>query len=142
LFDAAKSNGVALSMRLPRASGLLSGKFTKGTKFAETDHRSYNREGQAFNVGETFAGLPFAKGIELSEALKALVPERMTMAQMALRWILDFDAVSVIIPGASSPRQASANVTASELPPLGDQLHAKLREFYETQVAEHIRGPY
>lgn len=142
LFDMAKSKGVALIVRLPLASGLLSGKFTKGTKFAETDHRSYNREGQAFNVGETFAGLPFEKGVELSEALKALVPEGMTIAQMALRWILDFDAISVIIPGASNPWQARANVTASELPPLGEDLHAKLREFYETQVAAHIRGPY
>ncbi len=141
-FDMAKSNRVALIVRLPLASGLLSGKFTKGTKFAETDHRSYNREGQAFNVGETFAGLPFEKGVELSEALKALVPEGMTMAQMALRWILDFDAVSVIIPGASNPRQARANVTASELPPLGEDLHAQLREFYETEVAAYIRGSY
>jgi aryl-alcohol dehydrogenase-like predicted oxidoreductase len=141
-FDLAKSKGVALIVRLPLASGLLSGKFTKGTKFAETDHRSYNREGQAFNVGETFAGLPFEKGVELSEALKPLVPEGMTMAQMALRWILDFDTVSVIIPGASSPAQAGANVIASELPPLGKDLHAQLRAFYETQVAANIRGPY
>ena len=141
-FDMAKSKGVALIVRLPLASGLLSGKFTKGTKFAVTDHRSYNREGEAFNVGETFAGLPFEKGVELSEALKALVPEGMNMAQMALRWILDFDAVSVIIPGASKPQQARANVTASELPPLGEDLHATLREFYETQVAANIRGRY
>lgn len=141
-FDVAKSKGVALIVRLPLASGLLSGKFTKGTKFAETDHRSYNREGQAFNVGETFAGLPFEKGVELSDALKALAPQGMTMAQMALRWILDFDAVTVIIPGASSPQQARANVTASDLPPLGEVLHAQLREFYETKVAAHIRGPY
>ena len=141
-FDVAKSKGIALIVRLPLASGLLSGKFTKGTRFAETDHRSYNREGQAFNVGETFAGLPFEKGVDLSEALKTLVPEGMTMAQLALRWILDFDAVSVIIPGASNPRQALANVTASEMPPLGEELHARLREFYETQVAAHIRGPY
>jgi aryl-alcohol dehydrogenase-like predicted oxidoreductase len=139
-FDIAKSKGVALIVRLPLASGLLSGKFTKGTKFPETDHRSYNRDGQAFNIGETFAGLPFEKGVELSEVLKALVPEGMTMAQMALRWILDFDAVTVIIPGASSPAQARANVTASELSPLGEGLHAQLKAFYETQVAAHIRG--
>lgn len=141
-FDKAMSKGVALIVRLPLASGLLSGKFTKETKFAETDHRSYNREGQAFNVGETFAGLPFEKGVELSNALKAFAPDTMNMAQMALRWILDFDAVTVIIPGASSPQQARANVTASELAPLGKELHAKLRAFYETQVAAHIRGPY
>lgn len=141
-FDTAKSKGVALIVRLPLASGLLSGKFTKGTRFPETDHRSYNRDGQAFNVGETFAGLPFEKGVELSEALKALVPEGMSLADMALRWILDFDAVTVIIPGASKPQQARANVTASELAPLRKDLHALLREFYETQVAANIRGPY
>ena len=141
-FDIARQKGVALIVRLPLASGLLSGKFTKSTKFAEADHRSYNRDGQAFNVGETFAGLPFEKGVELSDALRTLVPEGMTMAQMALRWILDFDAVSVIIPGASSPAQARANATASALPPLGEDLHAQLREFYETQVAAHIRGSY
>jgi aryl-alcohol dehydrogenase-like predicted oxidoreductase len=141
-FDKAKSKGVALIVRLPLASGLLSGKFTRDTKFSETDHRSYNREGQAFNVGETFAGLPFEKGVELSEVLSAMKPEGLTMAQMALRWILDFDAVTVVIPGASNPQQARANVTASELPPLGEELHARLKEFYETQVANHIRGPY
>lgn len=142
LFETATQKGVALIVRLPLASGLLSGKFTKGTKFAATDHRSYNREGQAFNVGETFAGLTLEKGVELSEALKAMAPVGMTMAQMALRWILDFDAVSVIIPGASNPQQARDNVTASNLPPLGEALHAQLKEFYETQVAAHIRGPY
>ncbi len=141
-FDKAKSKEVALIVRLPLASGLLSGKFTKGTKFPETDHRSYNREGQAFNVGETFAGLPFEKGVVLSAALKEFVPEGMNMAQMALRWILDFDAVTAIIPGASKPEQARLNVTASDLPPIGEDLHATLREFYETQVAESIRGPY
>jgi len=141
-FAQAKAKGVALVVRLPLASGLLSGKFTKATKFPETDHRSYNRDGQAFNVGETFAGLPFEKGVELSEALRALVPKGMTMAQLALRWILDFDAVTVIIPGASSPRQAEANATASKLAPLSESLHTQLREFYETQVAVNIRGPY
>jgi aryl-alcohol dehydrogenase-like predicted oxidoreductase len=141
-FAQAESQGVSLIVRLPLASGLLSGKFTKATKFAETDHRNYNRDGQAFNVGETFAGLPFEKGIELSQTLQASVPEGMTMAQLALRWILDFEAVTVIIPGASSPRQAQANATASELAPLGEHLHAQLREFYETQVAANIRGKY
>ena len=142
LFEMARKKGVAIIVRLPLASGLLSGKFTKGTKFAETDHRSYNREGQAFNVGETFAGLPFEKGVELAEAMKAFVPEGMSMAQMALRWILDFDEVSVIIPGASNPQQARANVIASDLTPLGGELHAQLREFYDSHVAAHIRGPY
>ncbi len=142
LFEAAQAKNVALIVRLPLASGLLSGKFTKETHFEKADHRNFNRDGQAFNVGETFAGLPFEKGVELADAIKPLVPEGMTMAQMALRWILDFPAVSTIIPGASNVRQVQSNVSASDLPPLSAELHAKLREFYETQVEEHIRGPY
>ncbi|HEY7784655.1 MAG TPA: aldo/keto reductase [Pyrinomonadaceae bacterium] len=141
-FDLAKSKGVALIVRLPLASGLLSGKFTKETTFSETDHRHYNRDGTAFNVGETFAGLPFEKGVELSEGLRDLVPEGMTMAQMALRWILDFDAVTAIIPGASNPQQARANSTVSDLPRLSTGLHKQLKDFYDTEVAAHIRGQY
>ncbi len=98
LFERAKRQGVALVVRLPLASGLLSGKFTRDTKFAAGDHRNYNRDGAQFNVGETFAGLPFEKGVELADELKSLVPPGMTLAQMALRWCLDFDAVSVLIP--------------------------------------------
>ena len=141
-FDEAKAKGVALVVRLPLASGLLSGKFTKETRFEPTDHRNYNREGQAFNVGETFAGLPFEKAVELTDALKQILPQDRPLAQTALRWILDFDAVSVVIPGARNAAQARANLAASELPPLGAELHARLREFYETHVADHIRGPY
>ncbi|HEX6730298.1 MAG TPA: aldo/keto reductase, partial [Pyrinomonadaceae bacterium] len=142
LFDLAKKKGVALIVRLPLASGLLSGRFTKETKFTETDHRTYNRDGQAFNVGETFAGLPFEKGVELTRSLNEMVPQGMTMAEMSLRWILDFEAVTVIIPGASNPQQARDNVKASNLPPLSDDLHQRLSNFYETQVAAHIRGKY
>ncbi len=142
LFADAKQKGVAIIVRLPLASGLLSGKYTKDTKFAATDHRSYNREGQKFNIGETFAGLPFEKGVELADDLKPLVPGGMTLAQMALRWTIDFDAVSVAIPGARDAAQARANIKAAELDPLGDELHARLRKIYETQVATHIRGPY
>ena len=115
---------------------------TKNTVFASSDHRNFNRDGQHFNVGETFAGLPYDKGVELAEELKALVPPGMTLAEMALRWCLDFEAVSTIIPGAKSPQQAQANARASSLPPLGPALHAKLSEFYEREVAAHIRGPY
>jgi aryl-alcohol dehydrogenase-like predicted oxidoreductase len=118
LFEKARASGVALIVRLPLASGLLSGKMGKGTTFAPSDHRSYNRDGQAFNVGETFAGLPFERGVELSEALRPLVPEGTTMADMALRWCLDFDAVTTVIPGAKSPEQARANTRATDLPPL------------------------
>ncbi len=142
LFDAAKAKGVALIVRLPLASGLLSGKFTAASRFPEGDHRNFNRDGQRFNVGETFAGLPFEKGVSLADSLKPMVPEGMSASQMALRWVLDYDAVTVVIPGASTPAQAEGNAAASELPPLGDRLHESLGEFYEQQVASHIRGPY
>jgi aryl-alcohol dehydrogenase-like predicted oxidoreductase len=142
LFAAAKAKGVALIIRLPLASGLLSGRMTKQTTFAAADHRTYNRDGQAFNVGETFAGLPFETGVEIADALKPYVPAGQSMARFALRWILDHDAVSVIIPGAKSPEQARENVAASDLPPLPRELHAKLREFYRARVHDHIRGPY
>ena len=142
LFEKANEKGVALIVRLPLASGLLAGKFAKDTKFAGNDHRNFNRDGQLFNIGETFAGLPFHKGVELADGLRALVPEGMTMAQMALRWILDHDAVSVVIPGASRAEQAASNAAVSDMPPLSPDLHAGLRELYASEVAQHIRGPY
>jgi aryl-alcohol dehydrogenase-like predicted oxidoreductase len=142
LFDEAKRRQVGLLVRLPLASGLLGGKMTKATTFPEDDHRNFNRDGAAFNVGETFAGLPFAKGVELADALKPLVPAGLTLPEMALRWCLDFDAVSAIIPGAKNPEQARANARASALPPLSKELHAKLAAFHDREVAPHIRGPY
>lgn len=142
LFAKAKQKGVAIIVRLPLASGLLSGKLTKQSQFPKNDHRNYNRDGQFFNVGETFAGLPYEKAVELADALKSLVPAGLTMAQMAQRWILDFDAVSVVIPGASRPDQARANADVSKLPPLDGKLHEALQKFYEREVAAHIRGPY
>jgi len=142
LFAEAKRRKVALLVRLPLASGLLGGKMTKHTAFAANDHRNFNRDGQMFNVGETFAGLPFEKGVELADALKPLVPSGSSLPEMALRWCLDFDAVSVVIPGAKNPEQARANARASALPPLGRELHARLAEFYTHEVESHIRGPY
>ncbi len=142
LFGKAKEKEVSIIARVPLASGLLSGKMTKSTTFDKSDHRNFNRDGAAFNVGETFAGIPFEKGVELAEELKALKPEGMTLAQMALRWILDFDAVSVVIPGASRPSQVLDNAAISDLPPLSDALHQKLEKFYQDKVAQHIRGPY
>ena len=142
LFAEAKKRNVALLVRLPLASGLLGGKMTKETVFPKNDHRNFNRDGQQFNVGETFAGLPFEKGVEVADALKPMVPAGQTLGDMALRWCLDFDAVSVLIPGAKNPEQARANARASSLPPLGTALHAKLAEFYTREVAPHIRGAY
>ena len=142
LFDRARASGVARIVRLPLASGLLGGKMTPATTFPAEDHRNFNRDGAAFNVGETFAGLPFAQGVELADALKPAVPTGLTMAEWALRWCLDFEAVSVIIPGAKSPEQARANVRAGTLAPLGATQHVQLAAFYERRVAAHIRGPY
>jgi Predicted oxidoreductases (related to aryl-alcohol dehydrogenases) len=142
LFDRAKAQGVALIVRLPLASGVLSGKMTKETRFGERDHRNYNRDGAAFNVGETFAGIPFEVAVELADGLAAYVPEGLTLAQASLRWCLDFDAVTTIIPGAKRPDQARANAAVSDLSPLPPGVHADLRAFYETRVADHIRGPY
>jgi aryl-alcohol dehydrogenase-like predicted oxidoreductase len=142
LFARAQTQRAAIIVRLPLASGLLAGKLTKSTHFAANDHRNYNRDGQAFNVGETFAGLPYDKGVELAGALGPLVPQGMTMAQMAQRWILDYDAVTTVITGASRAEQATANASVSDLPPLDAQLHERLTSFYEAAVAAHIRGPY
>jgi len=142
LFAKAKARRLALLVRLPLASGLLAGKFTQATRFPAGDHRNYNRDGQSFNVGETFAGLPFERGVELADALKSYVPAGLTMAELALRWCLDFDAVSAIIPGASKPDQARANARASDLAPLSPDLHARLAAFYQREVAAQIRGPY
>ena len=142
LLPKAKDKGVGIIVRLPLASGLLSGKFTKETKFATTDHRNYNRDGQHFNVGETFAGLPFETGVDLVDRIKDLLPENMSMAQMALRWILDHEAVSAVIPGASSPEQARENAAISDIVPLAEELHHALSDLYMNRIHDHIRGPY
>ena len=142
LLPQAKSRGVGIIVRLPLASGLLSGKFTKNTTFAKTDHRNYNRDGRFFNVGETFAGLPFETGVELADRIKEVLPDGMTMVQLALRWILDHDAVSVIIPGASSPEQARGNAAVSAIPPLPAALHQVLFDMYLKSIHARIRGPY
>lgn len=142
LLPQAKAKGVGIIVRLPVASGLLTGKFKPDTVFHEADHRNYNADGQHFNVGETFAGLPFIKGVELAEELKILLPEGYSLADMAQRWLLDHDAVSTIIPGASAPDQIARNAHVSNLASLSAQLHQHLRDFYHNKVASHIRGAY
>jgi aryl-alcohol dehydrogenase-like predicted oxidoreductase len=142
LFERARRERVAVIVRLPVASGLLAGRFTKDTKFVETDHRHFNRDGQAFNVGETFAGLAFETGVELADALKRHVPAGWTMAQWAMRWCLDFEAVTTVIPGATRPQQARENAAACDLPPLDAATHRQLADFYTHRVAPHIRGVY
>jgi aryl-alcohol dehydrogenase-like predicted oxidoreductase len=142
LFPLAKEKNVGIIVRLPVASGLLTGKFSRNTTFVDTDHRNFNRDGQFFNVGETFAGLPFEKGVELADNLKQMMPSGLSMSQMALRWILDFEAVTTVIPGASSPQQAKENASVSNLDPLPGELHHNLKSFYQDKVREYIRGPY
>ncbi|NLW32414.1 MAG: aldo/keto reductase [Fibrobacter sp.] len=140
LFEKAAQKGVALIIRVPLASGLLSGKFTRETGFEPGDHRSYNRNGEAFNAGETFSGLDFEYGIELTNQLKEYVPTDITMAQFALRWILDHPEISVVIPGASKTSQVESNASASDLKPLGNNLHTILKSFYNEKVDQYIRG--
>ena len=116
LFPAVKAKGVGILARVPLASGILTGKFSKETRFADDDHRNYNRDGQVFNVGETFAGLPFEKGVELADQLRWIADGRGSMARAALRWILSFDAVSCAIPGFKNVAQVEENVAALEAP--------------------------
>jgi len=142
LFDAAKEKGTAIIARVPLASGLLSGKLSLDTQFPDNDHRKFNKDGELFNVGETFAGLPFEKGVAVSDKIRELVPEGMSMAQMSLRWILDHDAVSVVIPGASRSEQVVSNCEVSDIEPLSAGLHKQLEDLYNAEVHDFIRGPY
>lgn len=134
-FSRCREKRVAVIARVPLASGLLTGKMTKDTTFPPDDHRNFNRYGQAFDRGETFAGVDFEKGLQAVEELRALVPEGFTMAQFALKWILMFPEVSTVIPGAKNPRQAEENAKASDLPPLQEEVMERTREIYE----KHIR---
>lgn len=140
LFPAAQAAGVALIVRLPLASGLLAGKFRFDSQFAVTDHRHFNREGQSFNVGETFAGVPWELGLQVVEQWRPLVPTGATMAQWALRWCLDHPAVTVVIPGAKHAEQARQNAASSDLTPLSAETHRRLREQFQAEVQPHVRG--
>mgnify|MGYP005842744999 CR=1 FL=1 len=144
LFPQAKAKGAGILARVPLASGLLAGKFHKGYQFAPSDHRSYNRDGDKFNVGETFAGVPFEKGVELAEKIRVILEPAgpAPMAQKALRWVLDHDAVSTVIPGATKISQAESNAAASNLHPLSGDIHRRLRELYRKEIAAAIRGKY
>ncbi|NNC81628.1 MAG: aldo/keto reductase [Acidimicrobiales bacterium] len=140
LFPAAVEADVGIIVRLPLASGVLSGKMTASHKFAETDHRNYNQDGAAFSVGETFSGVPFETAVELAAELASLVPEGLTMAQMALRWVLDHPAVSSVIAGASRPSQVIENAAVSDMPSLSAELHETLSAMYFDRVKATIRG--
>lgn len=141
LFEAARAAGVGIIARLPLASGLLGGHIGRTTTFEATDHRNFNADGQAFSVGETFAGLGQARGVEVSEAVRSHCPPGWTLAEFALRWILDHDAVTVVIPGARKVDQVIGNVRASERPPLPAATHEAVRALYLQQVDPFVRGP-
>ncbi len=137
-FPLAKQRNVAILARVPLASGLLSGRMTRETYFPADDHRNYNRHGEAFDVGETFAGVNFETGLAAVDRLRPLVPARASMAQFALRWILMFDAVSVVIPGAKNPAQAQSNAAASSLPPLSEEAMAETKRIYDEMIRDQV----
>lgn len=134
----ARDRGVAVIVRVPLASGLLTGKMTRETTFAANDHRLFNRNGEAFDKGETFAGVPYDVALEAVDEIRSLVPQNATMAQFALRWILMNDGVTTVIPGAKNAAQAKANAEASELPPLTDSAMEVLRELYLQKIAPFV----
>jgi aryl-alcohol dehydrogenase-like predicted oxidoreductase len=140
LLPKAAERDVGIIVRLPLASGLLTGKYDKATRFDASDHRNYNADGKAFSVGETFSGLPFDRGVELVAELRGLAPEAMPMSQFALRWILDHPQVSTVIAGVSKPEQLADNVAATEQKSLFPALMGRLGEWYEKDVKPAIRG--
>jgi aryl-alcohol dehydrogenase-like predicted oxidoreductase len=141
-FPEAKAKQIGILARVPLASGLLTGKLSKQSTFAADDHRHFNREGQAFDKGETFSGVPFDVGLAAVEALRPLVPEGATMTQLALRWILMFGAVTCAIPGAKTPVQAGDNAAAADLPALDAEVMDAIRRVYDEQVREHVHGSW
>ncbi|GII78015.1 oxidoreductase [Sphaerisporangium rufum] len=134
VLPAAARAGVGIIARVPLASGLLSGRYDSGTRFAADDHRAFNRHGESFDVGETFSGVDYETGLAAVERLRPLVPQGMTTAQFALRWIIDHPAVSVVIPGARDAGQARANAAVAGLPPLGEAAHQAVAGVYDELV--------
>jgi aryl-alcohol dehydrogenase-like predicted oxidoreductase len=133
-FAEAQKRKVGILARVPLVSGLLSGKITSESKFAKDDHRNFNRHGQAFDRGETFSGVDFETGLRAVEELKSLAPKNIPLAQMALRWILEFPAVTCAIPGAKRPAQVAENLAASDLPPLSASTMKKIHAIYEKEI--------
>lgn len=144
LLPEAQKKGVAILARVPLASGLLSGSFRSGQTFAMTDHRHFNANGEKFNVGETFAGVPMEKGIALVENIKAILQpgEEVSLATLALRWVLDHAAVTTVIPGATKKKQVAGNCAASDIPKLSDETHQRLQDLYQAEIQALIRGRY
>lgn len=141
VFARAKEKGVAIIVRVPLASGLLTGRFTEDTQFSSTDHRHYNANGESFNTGETFSGIEFVEGVKLSREIESLLPDG-PMAPWALRWILDHPEVTTVIPGASKVSQVHSNLSASRLQPLPAEIHTRLKGLYDQNIKPKIRGHY
>ncbi|MCV3764419.1 aldo/keto reductase [Rhizobium sp. TRM95796] len=137
-FREAKAKNIATIIRVPLSSGMLTGKMSAASQFASDDHRAFNRNGEAFDMGETFSGVPYEVGLAAVERLRPLVPGGATMAQFALRWILMNDAVTVVIPGAKNEAQAEDNAQASALPALSDEVMAEVKAIYDEMIAPHV----
>ena len=137
-FSLAKQKNVGVIVRVPLASGLLTGKFDRSTKFGPEDHRNYNRDGASFDKGETFSGVDFETGLAAVDELKRLFPDSASLPAIALRWVLMFDQVGCVIPGASKLQHVESNVKASELPPLTDEQMAGVRAVYEKYIREQV----
>lgn len=139
LFEKAKENDVAIIARVPLASGLLTGKFNKNTTFGPNDHRTFNRDGAAFDKGETFSGVDYDLGLEAVEELKKVFGTE-NLAPYAIKWVLMFDAVSVVIPGASREEQVLANVKASELPDISEEQMKQVEEIYNKYIRASVHN--
>jgi aryl-alcohol dehydrogenase-like predicted oxidoreductase len=142
LFAQAWNRHVGILARVPLASGLLTGKLTKASTFASDDHRSFNRNGEAFDKGETFSGVPYEVGLEVVEQLRPLVPPGATLSQLALKWTLMFEAVSCAIPGARTPPQARDNAAAADMPPLSPATMAAVRAVYDERVRPLVQASW
>jgi aryl-alcohol dehydrogenase-like predicted oxidoreductase len=138
VLPAAAAAGVGIIARVPLASGMLSGRYDANTTFAADDHRNYNRHGEAFDSGETFSGVPYEVGLAAVEQLKELVDPGATLAQFALRWVIDQPGVSTVIPGARNPGQVKANAAVAALPPLREEQLRGVREVYDRLLREHV----
>lgn len=137
-FEQAKKHNVGILARVPLASGLLTGKMSKQSTFQADDHRNFNRDGQAFDVGETFSGVDFNTGIDAANAIQSFKPDNVTMAQFALRWILMFDAITCAIPGAKNPQQATDNVAAADLVSINDHVMKSIADIYVDSIREQV----
>lgn len=142
LFPKAHAAGVGILVRLPLASGLLTGKFNENSTFATDDHRNFNANGEQFNVGETFGGLPFTKGVELARELAWIAEGRVDMARASMRWILENPNVTCVIPGFKNVKQVEDNLGTVDVASYTPEELDRLRSFYDQHVEAHIRGAY